>query len=67
MSRARKIPKNDLGIPENQMESLARILLPILKEYLESEEGRNDYEEWKAQKEVSANFDKNSVSADIDI
>lgn len=67
MSRARKIPRNDLGIPENQMESLARILLPILREYLESEEGKNDYEEWKAQKEVSPNFDKNSVAADMDI
>ena len=67
MSRSRKIPKNDLGIPENQMQSLARILLPILREYLKSEEARNDYEEWKAQKEVSANFDKNSVSADMDI
>lgn len=63
----RKIPRNDLGIPENQMESLARILLPILIEYLESEKGRNDYEEWKTQKENSPNSNKHSVSADMDI
>ena len=44
MARKKKIPQNDLGIPEYQMESLARVLLPILQEYLASDEGRRDYE-----------------------
>ena len=39
MPRKEKIPRNDLGIPEYEMESLARILLPIMREYLASEEG----------------------------
>lgn len=64
MSKAKKIPRNDLGIPENQMESLARILLPILREYLESDEGRKDYEEWKLQKETSRTMDKSSIDMD---
>lgn len=50
MARKKKIPQNDLGIPEYQMESLARVLLPILQEYLASDKGRRDYDEWKARK-----------------
>ena len=47
MPRNKKIPRNDLGIPEYEMDSLARILLPIMQEYLASEEGKRDYAEWK--------------------
>ncbi len=54
MPRKKKIPRNDLGIPEYEMESLARILLPIMQEYLASEEGKRDYAEWKARKKDSA-------------
>ena len=61
MPKAKKIPRNDLGIPENQMESLARILLPILRDYLESDEGRKDYEEWKLQKEILQGMDKSAT------
>lgn len=61
MPKAKKIPRNDLGIPENQMESLARILLPILRDYLESDEGRKDYEEWKLQKEILQDMDKSAT------
>ena len=50
MPRKKKIPRNDLGIPEYEMESLARILLPIMQEYLASVEGKRDYAEWKARK-----------------
>ena len=61
MSKAKKIPRNDLGIPENQMESLARILLPLLREYLESDEGRKGYEKWKLQKKTLRDTDKSSA------
>ena len=50
MPRKKKIPRNDLGIPEYEMESLARILLPIMQAYLASEEGKRDYAEWKERK-----------------
>ena len=43
------------------MESLARILLPILRNYLESDEGRKDYEEWKLQKKTLRDTDKSSA------
>ena len=54
MPRKKKIPRNDLGIPEYEMESLARILLPIMQEYLASEEGKRDYAEWQARKKNGA-------------
>lgn len=50
MPRKKKIPRNDLGIPEYEMESLARILLPIIQEYLASDEGRRDWQEWQARR-----------------
>ena len=54
MPRKKKIPRNDLGIPEYEMESLARMLLPILKKYIDSEEGKRDWQEWLARKKDSA-------------
>ena len=49
MPRKKKIPRNDLGIPEYEMESLARMLLPILKKYIDSEEGKRDWQELQAR------------------
>lgn len=44
----KKIHKPDsIPIPEYQMESLARVLFPIIQEYLSSEEGQKDYAEWQ--------------------
>lgn len=47
MSRKKATPKSDFDIPEYQLESLARVLLPILQEYLSSEQGQKDYAEWQ--------------------
>ncbi|WP_251545219.1 hypothetical protein [Pumilibacter intestinalis] len=47
MSRKKQAPKTDFDIPEYQMESLARVLLPIMQEYLSSEQGQKDYAEWQ--------------------
>ena len=35
------------GISDAAMRSLARTLLPSLREYLASDEGRKDYAEWR--------------------
>ena len=53
MAKRRKIPQNDLGIPEYEMESLARMLLPILQMYLASDEGKRDWKEWQARKKCT--------------
>ena len=55
MPRKKKIPRNDLGIPEYEMESLGRMLLPILKKYIDSEEGKRDWQEWQARTKNGAN------------
>ena len=47
MPRKKQHPKTDFDIPEYQLESLARVLLPILQEYLSSEQGQKDYAEWQ--------------------
>lgn len=54
MPRKKKIPRNDLGIPEYEMESLARMLLPVLKRYIDSEEGKRDWQEWQARRKDGA-------------
>ena len=45
--------KNNTEIPEEQLESLARVLLPIMQEYLSSEQGQKDYAEWTAKKQLN--------------
>lgn len=64
MPRRKRIPRNKLGIPEYQMESLARALLPIIQEYLASEQGKRDYAEWKTNKDKKTNieYENNSIN-----
>ncbi len=47
MPRKKQRPQTDFDIPEYQLESLARLLLPIMQEYLSSEQGQKDYAEWQ--------------------
>lgn len=35
------------GIPEHEIEALARCLLPEIQKFFESEDGRREFEEWK--------------------
>ena len=47
MPRKKKLPHTDFDIPEYKLESLARVLLPIMQEYLSSEQGQKDFAEWQ--------------------
>ena len=40
------------GIPKHEIEALARCLLPEIQKFFESEEGKQEFEEWKAQQAV---------------
>ena len=42
-----------MDIPDERLESLARVLLPIMQEYLSSEQGQKDYAEWTAKKQLN--------------
>ena len=44
------------GIPQHDIEMLARCLLPKMQEFFESEEGKKEFEEWK-KKQSSGNGD----------
>lgn len=51
-----KKKKTDFDIPDYQLESLARVLLPIMREYLSSEQGQKDYVEWCQQRQAHKNM-----------
>jgi len=37
------------GIPQHEIESLARCLLPEIQKFFENEDGKLEFEEWKAE------------------
>ena len=37
------------GIPQHEIEALARCLLPEIIKFFESEEGTREFEDWKAE------------------
>ena len=39
------------GIPRHEIESLARLLLPTMQAFFESEEGKREFAEWKAKQQ----------------
>ena len=57
---AKKIQKTNSGmdIPDYQFEALARCLLPKIQKYYESEEGRKDLEEYRAEKAKQTQTEK---------
>ena len=55
---AKKIQKSSSGmdIPNYAYEAMASCLLPIIQKYYETEEGKQAFEEWKAQREKEKNI-----------
>ena len=37
------------GIPRHEIEALARVLLPEIQKFFESEDGKREFEEWKRE------------------
>ena len=48
MSRRKK---NNTGIPDFEIDSLARTLLPVMRAYLDSEEGQKEFKIWQAERQ----------------
>jgi len=46
------------GIPRHEIESLARCILPEIQKFYESDEGKREFEEWKAQQMQFGNEDR---------
>ena len=58
MSRHKKLINNS-GIPQHEIENIARILLPDILALYESEEGQREFVAWKASRNA-ADTDKDS-------
>lgn len=52
MGRRKKLTNNS-GIPQHEIENIARILLPDILAYYESEEGQREFAEWKAARDAA--------------
>ena len=53
---AKKKPNDHgTGIPLHEIEALARILLPQIQAFFESEEGKKEFEDWKNEKKPDSN------------
>ena len=51
MARKKKVNDYGTGIPYHEVEAMARVLLPEIQAFFESEEGQREFAEWKAQQE----------------
>ena len=51
MARKKKVNDYGTGMPYYEVEALARVLLPEIQAFFESEEGQREFAEWKAQQE----------------
>lgn len=52
---AKKKPNDHgTGIPLHEVEALARILLPQIQAFFESEEGQKEFAEWKEKRNIQA-------------
>lgn len=52
MARKKKINDHGTGIPYHEVEDLARVLLPEIQAFFESEEGQREFAEWKAKQQA---------------
>ncbi|MFA7163629.1 MAG: hypothetical protein WC097_05665 [Eubacteriales bacterium] len=54
------IKKKDYGtgIPKHEIEALARCLLPEIRNFFESKEGKKEFAEWKEQQEEQKKVEK---------
>ena len=52
MPRKKKPNDYGTGIPYHEVEALARVLLPEIQAFFESEEGQREYAKWKKRRET---------------
>ena len=51
----KKLNDYGTGIPLHEVEALARVLLPEIRKFFESEEGQREFKEWKEHQEGKYN------------
>ena len=58
MGRKKKLINNS-GIPQHEIEHIARCILPDILDYYETEEGQREFREWLARREAEQTEGKN--------
>lgn len=56
---------NSIGIPDYEIEPLAKALLPAIQAYFETEEGKREFAAWQAerqQKQLNKKLNKETES-----
>ena len=51
MDRKKKLMEHS-GVPQHEIEHIARCILPDILAYYESEEGQREFQKWLAQREA---------------
>ena len=51
--------KNITGLPDAELDSIARVLYSSIIEYCNSEKGKKDYAEWQKQRQLNIKNQKN--------
>ena len=46
--------KQNLTLPQQELEAIARCVYPAIVEFFQSEEGQREFAEWKAQQTAKA-------------
>ena len=59
MARRRK---NTTGLPDSELDSIARVLYSSIIEYCNSEKGKKDYAEWQKQRQLNIKNQKKCSS-----
>ena len=62
MARKRK---NTTGLPDPELDSIARVLYSSIIEYCNSEKGKKDYAEWQKQRQLNIKKSKKCCSVVI--
>ena len=62
MGRKKKLINNS-GIPQHEIEHIARCILPDVLAYYESEEGQREFREWKAKRDAEQTEGKKGKKA----
>lgn len=47
--------KNNTGVPDAELESIARVLYSSIIEYCNSEKGKQEFAEWQKQRQLNTN------------
>ena len=58
MYRLTKKRKNSTGIPNYELDTIARALLPAIQKFFEDEQTQKEFEEWQAERKIKLNNKK---------